>query len=259
MLTNLIMTALLALQTPAMEWGERAWSSAVDSLRKGEDWGHHYEAEKASCPACGEGFQVASVGTYTTSGKDLDFKTRDYVSANPYLFWLWMCPKCNYCAYSNGFDEPLDDEGREKVSKALGPPTKFESYFDIPFSVLLRRAEQCMKVRGASDDDMAWLFLYGAWMARDSEQPEAEKEYHRRARERFEIVAEKGEGNDRAAAAYLVAEIHRRHGDVGKAKPWLDKAEKIAAEVASKNIPDWVKRCREEIEAGEKREPPEKK
>src|SRR5262245_27931884 len=84
MLTIVLTTALLALQTPAEEWGERAWASAVDSLRNGEDWGHHYEAAKATCPACGEGFQVASAGTYTTSGKDLDFKISNYVSANPY-------------------------------------------------------------------------------------------------------------------------------------------------------------------------------
>ena len=156
-----------------------------------------------------------------------------------------MCPSCNYCGYGGGdFGGKLDADA---MKKAIGEPKKYESYFDIPYSVLLRRAEQCGVARGWDDDKLAWLLLYGAWVARDSAQPAAEKEFHRRARERFEVVAEKGEGNARAAAAYLVGEIHRRCGEPGKAKEWLDKAEKIAEEVKSENIPSWIKACREEM------------
>jgi uncharacterized protein len=249
MISVLLTAAVLAQATP--EWGERHWGTAFESLRDGEDWSHHYVAKKATCPNCSAEFAAASVGTHTTSGKELDFKIRKYVSANPYLFWLWMCPDCDYCGYAGTFDEPLDEEARTKVRKALGPSEHFSSYFDVPFSVLLRRAEQCLVARGATEQELAWLLLYGAWMARDSKEPEHEKEFHRRARELFEVVAEQEtgevEGNDRAAAAYLVGEIHRRYGELDRAEVWLAKAEKIATEVASDNIPAWITACRTEI------------
>ena len=60
-------------------------------------------------------------------------------------------------------------------------------------------------------------------------------------------MAKTGKGNERAAAAYLVGEIHRRSGSTDKSTTWLDKAAKIAKEVESKNIPSWIKACRDRI------------
>jgi len=56
----------------------------------------------------------------------------------------------------------------------------------------------------------------------------------------------------RAAAAYLVGEIYRRQGERAKAVEWLAKAEKISEEVKSKNIPSWIKACREEMDKPKK-------
>ncbi len=245
MLTVLIAAALFQDK----EWGPREWGDATKSLRKGENWSHHYIAEEGTCPLCSKTFAAAHVGTHTTAGVELDFKTKAYVSGNPYLFALWMCPTCNFCAWAGDFNPKTAPKlDAEKVKKALGEPKKYESYFDIPYSVLLKRAEQSYAARDFKDEAWAWLYLFGAWVARDSREKDVEKAYHAKAREKFEIVAEKGEGNNKAAAAYLVGEIHRRYGNKEKAKEWLDKAEKIAADVKSENIPDWIKSCREELE-----------
>jgi uncharacterized protein (DUF2225 family) len=228
------------------EWGKREWATAIESLRQGKDWSHHYAAEEATCPVCAVKVRLAGMGAaWTTGGADLDFKTSEYVSANPYLFNLWMCPKCNYCAYQGDFEKKVDVD---KVRKALGSVKTYDSYFDIPYSALLRRAEQGYALQDWSDENWAWLYLYGAWVARDSKEAEAEKEYHKKTQAKFMVVSEKGKGNSRAAAAYLVAEIYRRQGEKAKALEWLAKAEKISEEVKSENIPGWIKRLREEMD-----------
>jgi uncharacterized protein len=238
------MWTLVALAC-AQDWGTRDWPGAIEALKRGEAFSHHYEPAETACPLCAAKIRVAKIGTYSTSGKDLDFKVARYVSANPYLFTLWMCPSCNYCANAGTFEAKIDVE---KTRAALGAPKVYGSYFDIPYSVLLRRAEQCAVANGTADGPLGWLYLYGAWVARDSEAVEAEKDFHRKAREKFEIVAGAGEGNERAAAAYLVGEIHRRYGERDKAKAWLDRAEAVAAEVKSANIPSWIEACRKELE-----------
>ncbi len=235
---------LAAVLPQEKEWGERDWPGAIEALKAGEDFSHHYVATEAVCPLCAAKVRVANLGSYTTSGKDLDFKVARYVSANPYLFRLWMCPTCNYCAQAADFEKKIDVE---KTKKAIGEPRKYATYFDIPYAALLRRAEQCGDANGWTPSQRAWLLLYGVWVARDSKAVEAEKAYLGRAREAFEVVAKKGEGDERAAAAYLVGELYRRLGDPEKAAVSLDKAEAVAAEVKSENIPSWIKACREEL------------
>ncbi len=191
------------------------------------------------------------MGTYTTAGVELDFKTKKYVSANPYLFRYWMCPQCNYSARAGSFGEALAPELAEATRRALGEPTNYDDCFAIPMSAILRRARQCLTAANATQERLAWFELFGAWMARDAGEKKAEREFHLRARAAFEIVAVEGEGNDRAVATYLVGEIHRRYGRLGTARHWLDRAEKVAVEVASKNVPDWVKSCRKQLELDE--------
>lgn len=240
---------VIALMVHARIWGPREWGGVTTLLRNGECAGDHYVADEGTCPHCSEKFAAAHVATHSTIGRDLDFKIAEYISANPYLFWLWMCPSCNFCAWATDFDpEEVPKLDAEKVKRALIEPMKFESYFDIPYSVLLERAEQSYSAREFTDEEWAWLYLYGAWVARDSERPDAERANHTKARERFEIVAEKGEGNSKASAAYLVGEIHRRYGDKRKAREWLDRAEKAAADVKSENSPAWIQACRAELE-----------
>jgi len=251
---SLILAAGAALQAqePPKEWGKREWGRDTEMLRKGENPSMHYAAEQATCPVCSAKIRVAGMGlSYSSRGIDLDFKTSEYVSANPYLFALWMCPECNYAAKAEDFEKKVDPA---KMKAALGKTSRYDSYFDIPYSALLRRAEQCYGLRDFSDEDWGWLYLYGAWVARDSKEAEAEREYHKKAQAKFVIVSEKGKGNARAAAAYLVGEIYRRQGERAKAVDWLAKAEKISEEVKSKNIPSWIKVCREEMDKPQKDE-----
>lgn len=232
---------LVAAQEQIVEWGTR---DVPESIREKEADVHHYYSLYATCPVCSEKFLAADLMVWSEYERDLDFKLAQG-TADTCLFALWMCPKCNYCTWRGEFEEKVD---AEKIRKALASPVAYKSYFEIPYSALLRNAERCFEALSRTDQDWAWLLLYGAWVARDSRKSDIEKQFHLKAQARFEKVAEQGEGNAKAAAAYLVGEIHRRYGNKEKAYEWLDKAEKIAKEVKSENIPGWIERCRKELE-----------
>lgn len=230
---------------PKEDWGVRRWADAVESLREGHNWSQHYVSTEVTCGLCAKEFLAAGLDTYSTRSPDLDFKPNG-LSADPNLFALWMCPNCGYCAFAEDFADPKDPE---PIRLAVSGSPVYGSYFDVPYSVLLRAAEKCYRARPYAAWDWAWLYLYGAWVARESERPAEEREYHGEARRRFEALAGTATGEKRAQAAYLVGEINRRYGRLDAARTWLDRAEQIAKDTKSDAVPSWIEACRKKMES----------
>jgi hypothetical protein len=228
----------------AADWGPREWVDATESLREGRSWSHHYRSVRVPCPLCETEFLAARLGSHSTLAPDLDFKPNG-LSADPLLFALWMCPTCGYSAFQEDFAHPVTPE----IRRALAGARRYESYFDIPYSALLRAAEACYGARSYPEWQWAWLYLYGAWVARDSARPVEERAYHEAAMRRFEALAGTETGEKRAEAAYVVAEIRRRHG-LPDASAWLDRAEEMAREADAEHLPSWIEACRKALEKG---------
>lgn len=241
---------VLALFQNSLDWGKRDWPGALGDLRAGKNYSHHYRSKNVKCPLCEKSFFAATLGSYSTMGCELDLKIKTYVSANPYLFDLWMCPKCNYCALSWEFQSIGDIK---KLQEALKKPQLYDSYFDIPYSVLLQKAELCYATKEYSDNKWGEFYLYGAWVARDSKRSVEEKQFHLKAQERFKRAVETEKGKEQIKAAYLIGEIERRYGSLEVAKKHLNRAEGLATELKDQDLLEFIEASRNEIQKASKK------
>ncbi len=256
-------TLLLAIVVQADKpWGPRDYENkvlaeykAVERLREGKDYIYFdekkrpkavFSAWEAICPVCDNKFKVGRTGDLREGPHELDGKVSVYVLGNRYLFQFWMCPKCNYCADWSVFENRVD----AKVIKAAIPaPKEYASYFEIQYSDIVKRAEQCLVACKTEAYAMAQFYLYGAWVAKDSGEKEAAKEYYAKAREQFVAVVETeiGTPKQKAFAAFFAGESSRQIGEPDVAVKHLDNSLKLAQAENMSDLIDRVVRCREQI------------
>ena len=214
------------LGPPAEDWGERDYAGeAAAVLREGRDYPAKqrerlFESWNVTCPICDYKFGTARAGKGTVRGAvELDGR-ETFVAGNDHLFRYWMCPACNFCDKAETF-ENRRASGVTNL-KGCAPPKRYASYFDIPYSEILRRAEQWLIAQKKSDAELADFYLYGVWVATECANDQAARYYRSMARARF-LDAYHFEPT--AQSAFLAAELMRQLGDAHGAESWHTVAE----------------------------------
>jgi uncharacterized protein len=212
--------------------GEGAGSVSLDA-----GWDEtFFFVDSATCPVSATTFEFLRVRTSAVrpSSRDSDFRVV-YASHDPTRYSIVVCPKCGYAAYLDDF-ATVDEEEREALvanqaeRDRLGP-RKFRGPRD------LREAAQAIDLALASYDRRkpnerrkAVLLHRRAWVERERNEAESERNFLRQAREAYKRAFERDSSiSDETAmrAAYIIGDLSLRLDDIGEGVRWLETATKF--------------------------------
>ncbi len=190
------------------------------------------------CPICGNSFQSqAVVSTNAFGGKRTDFHERA-AGTQPLAYLVHMCDECGY----SGGERDFNHEGevspllKEHVLNELAPRVPLPATGSGKYEAAAKVAEW----QALDDRQIADLFLRAAWCCVDEGDVEAERYFRRHAAWMFERALEKFDGvpaDERPVLTYLVGELWRRIGDVGKARTWFDR---VPDEITDPGPQHWI-------------------
>ncbi|MHB8172143.1 MAG: DUF2225 domain-containing protein [Thermincolia bacterium] len=190
--------------------------------------------QEKTCPICQTKFQITRVrsSTYSVLKRETDFNVT-YNGINPSYYAVWVCPQCNYAATDRVFEETLRPAEFDRLAKGL-PLLKTE---EPDFSgerlaqVSLRSFELAIRtaqLKSAGPGSQAGLFLKAAWLCRELENNQLEREYLDQARQHYEksFHSEMGGAGklSEAGLMYLIGELNRRTGNYNEAVKWFSRA-----------------------------------
>jgi uncharacterized protein (DUF2225 family) len=183
-----------------------------------------------SCPVCNNQFPGTKVrlGSYRILSHDSDFAV-NYEGVNPILYDIFVCNNCGYAAYQDHFDiiRPKD---KTLIATQVYPFWKQRSYSgERTLNTALQTyklALYLLQLRDAKSSEIAKTCLRIAWLYRWKGDPRETEflqfalEYYSRAYqiERFPL-----EKMDDAHCTYLIAELHRKLGNLEDAAQWFGK------------------------------------
>ncbi len=188
-----------------------------------------YSVEK-QCPVCEQKFNVTRTrGRQVMDKQDSDFCAH-FKDINPYYYTVWVCSNCGYAAADSSFED-LSVAAKERIAKFLavrnvnvnysGERTRDQAIATYKLAIFFADLIAVPASRSAE------LYLKLAWLYREGEHAEEEKnalakacEYYEQAlmRERLPIGA-----LSEAAVSYLIGELARRSGQYEKALLYLGK------------------------------------
>jgi hypothetical protein len=128
------------------------------------------------------------------------------------------CARCGYSGYVGDFDpEQVTPELKEWVRTNLKPmPGRF------PTGAKYANSARIAEYKGVPSFHVAQLWLKAGWCETEA-RTWLDVRYRREAVARFEAAMERNEvaADSRATTTYLIGELHRRVGDMDKAKAWF--------------------------------------
>lgn len=191
-----------------------------------------------SCPVCGNSFRSqAVVSTNAFGGKRTDFHERA-AGTQPLAYLVHMCGGCGYTGGESDFSQKGEVSPllKEHVLNELAPHVPLSATGSGKYEAAAKVAEW----QGFDERHIGDLFLRAAWCCVDEGDVEAERYFRRHAAWMFENALEKFDGvatEERAVLTYLVGELWRRIGDLGKARVWFDRVPEEVTDSASQH---WI-------------------
>lgn len=191
--------------------------------------GYTYVVDK-ECPVCAKKTKVTKVRSRLIKiSQDYDFCTY-YKDFNPYYYSIWVCSHCGYAADEPHF-EKVQEKNKEKIAQFLS-----KKEVKIQFHEQRSRNDAIAAFKlGIFFADMieekpsymAGLYLKLAWLYREAESEDQEKELLVRALEHYDksLTTERypiGAMTDNAVM-YLIGALSYKTGNVEKATQYLSR------------------------------------
>ncbi|OQY08818.1 MAG: hypothetical protein B6I28_04145 [Fusobacteriia bacterium 4572_132] len=184
------------------------------------------------CPAC-----LTTFTTYNYKSKSLPIIKKEadfheiYDVISPLMFDIWVCPECLYAAKRENFikieREELEKIAKDKIKrKKMVKDKDFRKKRDYELGILsYRLAVTCYKHRKFTNGFFGSIYLKAAWLARENEMIEEEKEFLESVIYYYEKALSNGEkiGGQltELGLIYLLGEIYRRIGKLDKAAKYF--------------------------------------
>jgi uncharacterized protein (DUF2225 family) len=191
-----------------------------------------------SCPVCDNEFKSQSVvSTNAFGGKRTDFHERA-AGTQPLAYLIHMCSECGFSGGEADFTGAADVSPvlKQHVLKELAPSRSTLTCGSEKYEAAAKVAQW----QGLDPRHIADLLLRAAWCCVDEGDVEAERYFRRHAAWMFQEALKSYDGvprEERPILTYLVGELWRRIGEVGKAACWF---EAVAGEVTDPESQQWV-------------------
>ncbi len=198
-----------------------------------------------TCPVCEQKFPGTKVrvGSHRVASQATDFAIQ-YEGVNPILYEIFVCPHCGYAAFQNNFDyvKPKD---KKLFAAALAPHWRPKSYngertLDSALDTF-KLALYCLQLRKAKNSEIAKTCLRIAWIYRWKDDPR-EVDFLKFAldcyTEAFQTEEFPLEKLDEPHCIYLIAELHRKLGDIEEATRWFGRFFNNPAARANRSLMD---------------------
>lgn len=210
-----------------------------------------FEQQKA-CPVCETKFNVTRVRSSAifVVSRDTDLKVK-YKDVNPTFYTIWVCPTCHFAASDTSFEEEINRKEKEPLARGLSLLKSQEPDFSgtrTPEAALrsYELAIRTCQIRHQNISVQAGLFLRAAWICRDLNKQDTEKNYIDKAREYYKqsFETERQQKMSEPTLLYLIGELHRRSGMYKEAIQWFsravsNKAIKMEAEIERLARDQW--------------------
>lgn len=226
------------------------------------------------CPICEKEFMTTRVKTTAVrlASSDDDY-CQHYVGLNPMLYGAWVCDYCGYTDFVAYFEHVTVTEKKllqklclnrftDDLNKEPFDLSEFHERVYAYFDTLGKEGERdsqsallaykllltIQEVRKASFSNRAKAALRVGWIYRILEDDEEIKYLEIAAKyftEAFSTETFKEGGMDSETCAYMIGELNRRIGNIGKAIEWYGKTLRITQETKNKKISN---RVREQIQ-----------
>jgi len=127
---------------------------------------------EAQCPVCDNRFsasQLMSSNNFGGYDSDLCPNAR---GSSPLMAMIWGCPACNFCGYSNDFEEKLTDARKAELKSWLADNIKVENkgsenrYDAIPVQTRYEVAARIAEMSKKPALEIGRLYLNAAWTCR---------------------------------------------------------------------------------------------
>jgi uncharacterized protein (DUF2225 family) len=190
------------------------------------------------CPVCDNEFKSQSVvSTNAFGGKRTDFHERA-AGTQPLAYLIHMCGECGFSGGEADFTGSADVSPvlKQHVLKELAPSRSTLTCGSEKYEAAAKVAQW----QGLDPRHIADLLLRAAWCCVDEGDVEAERYFRRHATWMFQEALKSYDGvprEERPILTYLVGELWRRIGEVGKAACWF---EAVAGEVTDPESQQWV-------------------
>jgi uncharacterized protein (DUF2225 family) len=191
--------------------------------------------ESFICPIDGNVFEDGVVVSTNQMGAQTDFKPV-VGGLFPFPFFVHACPSCGFASDEEGFGVQYDEDFKNWVKLELAVELKSGPlYGGLKYLLFARCAEKL----GKPVNEVADLYLRGAWCAQEEETPDLESRCRKEALKHFEQALKSGdiEAKELATLTYLVGELYRRLGDTQTAASWFDKVE---SEIVDAEKQAWI-------------------
>ncbi len=179
------------------------------------------------CPLCGENFTSKRVKVSKVRVKriEADFCTY-YHGENPNYYSILVCPFCGY-AYSEN-SSPVKEGEKEELKKYLeqNPPrADFTAPRDYHLAIeAFQRALEIARLRKEKPRVLANYSLHIAWIYRQLEEEEEEKEHSAIALEYFlEFYEKDSQVDNMGKLMFIMGELNRRLGKEQEAVFWYNR------------------------------------
>ncbi len=217
----------------------------------------------AVCPVDGTRFTgIEIVLTNQYGGVDADFCPHA-LKTTPLEFYVWTCPSCGFSGRKKDFEAKLGEDEKKALKeglKPLEPIAKGTKQADIPGHVKYDLMAQAARLRGLGPREEGKAYLHASWSCRQQGTVEliGFEEWKalcvryglrqtpmqigpRKNRTEFDLKAalrvrkdledrQHERGVNRILARYLLAFLHRKHGENAEAERWLDALKALEGE-----------------------------
>lgn len=195
------------------------------------------------CPACNNKIEVTKVKSKAcvVSSRDTDFCVY-YEDINPILYEAWVCEYCGYAALAEKFEE-LSYKQASKIKNGITSfwkSRKFNGERDIDKALeAYKLALYNLQMIESKASEFAKVCIRIAWLYRlnkDDKELEFLKHALKHYTDAYENERFPINKLDEYTCMYLIAELHRRIGDIDEALLWFSKLINLPGARANKNL-----------------------
>ena len=183
-----------------------------------------------TCPVCEQQFPATKVrhGAYRVASQDSDFAV-NYEGINPILYEVFVCPHCGYAALQERFPN-IGTKDQKIIAAEVSPHWKYKDYsgertLDTALDAF-KLALYGLQLRKAKSSEIAKICIRIAWLYRWKADPREQEflkfavDYYCDAYQNEDFPLEK---LDEYNCVYLIAELHRKVGNIEEATKWFGK------------------------------------
>lgn len=214
--------------------------------------------KEVNCPVCKQNFKVKAVKVNAPRihSKDTDFFIK-YSVISPYLYDIWLCPSCGYCAMKADFTK-IKSYQIPLVIQGITPKWRGKNYPEIyDENIAIERYKLALLnavIMESKDSTKSMICLKIAWMYRILKDSTNESIFLERALEGFNRAYQTEDfpmyGMHRFSLIYLLGELCRRLNKDDEAMKWFSKV--ITTPSTPTKIKDMARDMRELIKEKEK-------